>query len=298
MMRIMSASAYDRGKVTKARQDGSREVISLLACICADGTALPPTLIYKGDSGDLQDTWVDEVSYGDQAYFGASSNGWSSDAFGFTWLTKVFQRHTYQKAGKGYRLLIVDGHSSHVNMEFTSKCEELKIIVLILPPHSTHRLQPLDVGFFLPLSNEYTTELNLFLHNGGGIVEMTKRNFWPIFRKAWGQAKTTYNILHSFEKAGIYPINKNVTIPIIKPESPPPPTSILLTGNKIKTPYTSKALRRLKLEFRQNPNPEITEKLFKAALTNAAQTDIQLYRSKGLEKALKIEKKKRTRSKR
>jgi hypothetical protein len=39
-----------------ASQDGSREFISLLACICADGTFLPLALIYKGDLADLQDS--------------------------------------------------------------------------------------------------------------------------------------------------------------------------------------------------------------------------------------------------
>lgn len=197
---------YERGRVTKARQDGSRELISLLACICTDGTAIPPTLLYKGDSGDLQDTWIDDVGEGDKAYFGASSNGWSSNAFGLTWLRKAFRRHTRLKVGKGYHLLILDGHSSHVNMEFISKCDELKIILLILPPHSTHQLQPLDCGFFLPLSTNYSIALNDILHKGGGSSGITKRNFWIIVKRAWIQTCTTHNILSSFEKTGIYPI--------------------------------------------------------------------------------------------
>jgi hypothetical protein len=56
MKRIMTRSSYDQGKATKARQDGSREFISLLASIYTDGTVLPPTLIYQGTSGDLQDS--------------------------------------------------------------------------------------------------------------------------------------------------------------------------------------------------------------------------------------------------
>ena len=52
--RIMTLEALQSGRVNSARQDGSREFISLLACICADGTILPPSLIYRGASGDLQ----------------------------------------------------------------------------------------------------------------------------------------------------------------------------------------------------------------------------------------------------
>jgi hypothetical protein len=53
LQRIMTKKDYDSGKITSAKQDGSREFISLLASICTDGTKLPPVLIYKGASGDL-----------------------------------------------------------------------------------------------------------------------------------------------------------------------------------------------------------------------------------------------------
>jgi len=61
MKRIISQAALTSGRVTKAKQDGSREFISILACISAIGKWIPPLLIYKGESGDLINTWVDEV---------------------------------------------------------------------------------------------------------------------------------------------------------------------------------------------------------------------------------------------
>jgi hypothetical protein len=51
--RIMTHDALKKGRIMGASQDGSREFISLLACICADGTALPPALIYLGKSYEL-----------------------------------------------------------------------------------------------------------------------------------------------------------------------------------------------------------------------------------------------------
>jgi hypothetical protein len=57
----MAKSIYDSGRITAAKQDSSREFISLLASICVDGIALPPALIYKGASGDLQDTWLKDL---------------------------------------------------------------------------------------------------------------------------------------------------------------------------------------------------------------------------------------------
>ncbi len=78
----------------------------------------------------------------------------------------------------------MDGHSSHVNMAFLNKYDELRILVLILSPHSTHRLQPLDVGLFQPLSIAYSQEVNHFLTNSLGMVSMMKRRFWSLFSLA------------------------------------------------------------------------------------------------------------------
>ena len=138
LKRIMSRAAYKDGKLKAARQDGSREFITLLAAICADLTSLPAALIYRGKSKDLMDTWLDDLQEEDITYFASSEKGWSSDAYGLSWLKKVFDQHTKAKAGRGRRLLIVDGHSSHVNMAFLDQCDRLKILVLILPPYLTY----------------------------------------------------------------------------------------------------------------------------------------------------------------
>jgi hypothetical protein len=80
--RIMTKEAYNQGRIRYFQQDGSREFISLLACICADGTALPPALIYQGASNDLQSSWIDDLNERDQAYFASSLNGWTCNELG------------------------------------------------------------------------------------------------------------------------------------------------------------------------------------------------------------------------
>ena len=140
MKRIMTKEAYNSRKITKAKQDGSREFISLLASIYVDGTKIPLALIYKRASGDLQDTWLDDLQEQEYAWFTSSTNGQLSNTLGLAYLTQVFDPATRAKAGRGRRLLIVDRHSSHVNMEFIRICDRLKILLLILPPYSTYHL--------------------------------------------------------------------------------------------------------------------------------------------------------------
>jgi hypothetical protein len=56
------------------------------------------------------------------------------------WLEEVFERYTRSSNSRSKRLLIVDGHSSHVNMEFINFADTHRIIILVLPPYSTYKL--------------------------------------------------------------------------------------------------------------------------------------------------------------
>jgi DDE superfamily endonuclease len=62
-------------------------------------------------------------------------------------------------------------------MAFLSLADSLQILILILPSHSTHRLQPFDVGLFSPLLKAYTKRLDAYTHEGLSWVLMTKRLF-------------------------------------------------------------------------------------------------------------------------
>ena len=123
--RVYSLKALKQGLLKGAGQDGNREWITLIGGICMDGTPLPPAIIYRAESGNLQDTWLDEFDPKESiCYFAASKTGWTNDALGFSWLTTLFDRHTKKKASNGmrYRLLLIDGHGSHVNMSFLTWC--------------------------------------------------------------------------------------------------------------------------------------------------------------------------------
>ena len=70
----------------------------------------------------------------------------------------------------------MDGHSSHATVEFFHFCIQNKIICLCLPPHSTHVLQPLDVGLFSPLQKRYSEELDKWQRRGH--TQINKGDFY------------------------------------------------------------------------------------------------------------------------
>lgn len=112
----------------------------------------------------------------------------------------MFDRHTKDKAGpRARRLLLVDSHSNHINMKFIDYADRNRIILVVLPLHSTHRLQPLDVGIFSSLSNAYSQEIDNLIRTSLGFVRMTKRSFWRLFHAACFRALTLENIKSAWE---------------------------------------------------------------------------------------------------
>jgi len=54
--RVFSKAAFKSGRLTNTIQDRSREWITVLAIICADGTALLLGLIYQAVTSNIQDS--------------------------------------------------------------------------------------------------------------------------------------------------------------------------------------------------------------------------------------------------
>jgi hypothetical protein len=154
--RVFTKASLGSNQAKTAVQDSNRKWITLLACVCASGESLPPALVYQGSSG-IQSSWVDAVELQKhQVFFSNSPTGWSNNEIGLAWLQQVFDRFTKAKARRDYRLLILDGHGSHLTADFIDFCDANRILLAIFPPHSTHSLQPLDVVLFSPLSQYYT----------------------------------------------------------------------------------------------------------------------------------------------
>ena len=218
--RVFDKVLYNKKGVRAALQDGNTQWVTVLACVCADGTALSPSLIFQSAAGALQSSWVDAVDSEKHSVFVSSSpSGWTNNTIGLAWLKEVFERETRRQARSGHRLLVLDGHGSHATMEFIDYCNDNKILLATFPSHSTHTLQPLDVGMFKPLSEAYSTELANYLQRSHGILPVTKGDFFPLFWRAWGAAFKPQTIRRSFEATGIYPPNADVILKKFRKEA-------------------------------------------------------------------------------
>ncbi len=132
------------------RQDGNREWISVIECVRGgnDSEAIAPFIILKGKR--QQAVWWDSIRDPDTK-IAISEKGWIDNILAMNWLIEHFDPLTKPIDSATKRLFIVDDHESHCTIDFIEFCDLHHIILLILPPHTTHYLQPLDVACFGPL---------------------------------------------------------------------------------------------------------------------------------------------------
>jgi hypothetical protein len=155
--RVFSKVVWLKDDARAPIQDGSRAWITIIPTICAHGTTLFTSIIYPSEGYDLYDTWVEDIPPEDTQSTSAHPQiGGTNNKLGMAWLER-FHQATKKKARSSWRLLICDGHGSHMTMEFIAYAIEKRILVMIFPTHSTHTLRPLDVGVFGPLSTYYSS---------------------------------------------------------------------------------------------------------------------------------------------
>jgi hypothetical protein len=78
-------------------------------------------------------------------------------------------------------------------------------VLLCLPPHSTHVLQPLDVGFFSPLKRAWKKVLESWFRESR-LHNITKAVFPTLLVILWRNLKAS-NVSSGFRGTGLFPIN-------------------------------------------------------------------------------------------
>jgi DDE superfamily endonuclease len=171
-------------------EPGRQEWITVIECVCADGSSIEPLIIFKEEN--LSSGWI-LADFSEDWHVSNNSKGWTSMEHGLEWLRKCFEPKTREKAEGRWRLLICDGHDSHISAKFVRHFIDNDIILLLLPPHSSHLLQPLDVGVFKSLKAALTTETDRLFRSG--LHRLQKVEWLDYFKKARPRAVKESNIL-------------------------------------------------------------------------------------------------------
>lgn len=187
-------------KISSAERGTNVTVVSAMS---ATGHFVPPAFIFRRKR--MKAELLDGSPPGSIAM--VSDTSYINANLFLVWLSH-FKDHTKPTKEKPV-LLILDNHASHTTIGAIDYYRENNIIALTLPPHSSHKLQPLDRGFHVALKRFYSNECEKWLRNNPGRT-ITVFQMCKIFTPSFLKAATPACAAESFKTTGIWPYNPDV----------------------------------------------------------------------------------------
>jgi hypothetical protein len=208
---LVIGSSQENPNTVPVKTINARTWTSIVECISALGDALNPLLIFKAKS--IQEQWFkkDFLAKHPGWHVTFSENGWTSNDIAVEWLGKVFLPQTQPEDPADGRLLIVNGHGSHTSDEFMTMCYLNNVHLLFFPAHTSHVLQPLDLGCFSSLKTAYRR----LIGEHTALTDTTKvgkANFLEFYAKAREIGLRKENVQSGCKATGLYP--KSVAKPL------------------------------------------------------------------------------------
>lgn len=176
------------------------ETITVIGCCNAEGNFMPPACIMKGQRKKPE--FEDGLPPGSVVYMSQKSAYITSDIF-LEWM----KSHFLPRKPDGKVLLLLDGHSTHCNsVKMLEFANDNDIILLSMPSHTSHYLQPLDVAVFKSLKTFFYESCRLWMKQHPG-RRLTRQQFGFLLNQAWGKSATSGNAISGFRATGVFPLN-------------------------------------------------------------------------------------------
>jgi hypothetical protein len=227
----------------------SRAWTSFIEAATATGRFLASGIVFKGQ--ELQEQWfLDEFKEIGDWYVITSDNGWTNNHIGLSWLTDVYDPQKKPQDASDARLIIMDGHGSHVTDGWMSFCFLNNIYCCYFPAYCSHGMQPLDNGPFNSLKAAYRKGLKT-LSSLNDSRPVDKINFIMAYSKARTQGLTEQNIKSAFRTTGNWPISRRKALShleiqqIQEPTTPDRKPAPEIGYDSEVTPKTSRNIRNM-----------------------------------------------------
>ncbi|KAF2878902.1 hypothetical protein ILUMI_27262 [Ignelater luminosus] len=176
------------------------ELVTYVEIIGATGNALSPVYIFPRVR-NIEDYLEDGPALS-SAF--EKKSGWMTGELFVKTLEHIVKHTRCNNENK--ILLPIDNHKSHTTLAAIPFARENRIVLLSFPPHTSHKLQPLDVEVFGPFKGKCAVSLNDWMSSNPGRT-ITVKHVPKLTKKPFLEAFSPRNITSSFEKPGIWPLN-------------------------------------------------------------------------------------------
>ena len=188
------------GSITSAERG---ELVTVICAVNAAGNSIPPMFIFP------------RVRFKDGFLIGAppgakgtsTRTGWMNED---TWPEFLDHLIIHTKCTPEHpMLLVLDNLRAHISLKAVEKAKSNGIVLLTLPPHTSHRLQPLDVTVYGPFKTFYSRALDGWMRDNPGKT-VSIYQIPGLVNEAFLTAVTPRNITSGFKSTGIFPFNCDI----------------------------------------------------------------------------------------
>lgn len=197
---LAKKGSHQVGSITSAERG---TLTTGIFCMSAIGVFVPPMLVFKGKR--FKPEW--KIGAPPGTAFDLSESGWSNSEVFLNWLKHfvAFVKPTIENKV----LLILDGHTSHTkDLSIIDYAKQNGIIMLSLPSHTSHRLQPLDVSFFGPLKTNFNTACEKYIRTH--LTKITVSHISTLLNESYPKTAVVATAMNGFRSTGIWPLDRDV----------------------------------------------------------------------------------------
>lgn len=218
-----------------------RTMFTVLFCCNASGDFLPPYVVYKGTPGILQTSWMSGGPTGTS--YNATKSGWMEDYVFEAWFRNSFLTWLDQNDVRRPVMLLFDGHGSHLTYTLAQMAADNQVTLYCLPPHTSSKLQPLDVGVYGPLKTHWSLVLRDY-YRESRLQNVKKEGFPSLLNKVFQfLVSRPGNAANAFAACGLCPLDKSAI----------PDSSIIAS-----TPFASAPAQSSSSSTSRIPSPPMT----------------------------------------
>ncbi|XP_062551536.1 uncharacterized protein LOC134216729 [Armigeres subalbatus] len=191
-----SRNVYD------VERNSSKLNVTVMFTFNAAGETVPPCIIYPYKSIPQDVAKSVPSSWG----IAKSDSGWMTTVVFRDYIRNVLNPYLQKKQVKKPVIFIVDGHSSHVNLETSNMCRDMGVILIALYPNVTRIMQPADVSAFKPLKNGWPKAVERF-RKDNPLRRVTLPDFAVVLQDCLRHSLTSTSIKNGFRASGLFPWN-------------------------------------------------------------------------------------------
>lgn len=139
-------------------------------------------------------------------HVGTTEKGWMTAMLFYEYIANKFWPWIVKNNIQLPVILFLDGHVSHLTGPLSEFCHTHQIILIVLPPNTTHFMQPMDVSMFSPLKVHWKKQIQLYRIEKE-VPSISKHDFAPLLEKVFNDMDLVTILSHGFQVCGLHPFS-------------------------------------------------------------------------------------------